>query len=527
MENNSTGPQSGARPARWSLSRRGLLKALAGLPFLAALGFSTRRKWVHESAAKDQLISGLGLKDVGSVKPPVYSPVDQTDLLRVGIIGFGWRGEDLAASLGFKHPEQTEMIRQRKKPDPWLEQPDLNVAITGICDVFDLHAERGLAAAGNPFVPWGERPALPVKRYRHYRDMLNDPEIDGVIIATPDFHHARITIEAMQAGKHVYCEKSGARTFDEAKQVYEVVKNSRPVYQLGHQYTKNAVFSQAKEIINKGILGDISLIETTTNRNTAHGAWVRHLDANGQPKPGDERSIDWDLWLGDAPGVPFSIERFYSWTKWWDYNNGLFAQLFSHEYDAINQLLRIGIPSSVVASGGIYFWDDGRDTPDVLNCIFEYPGRKFTLKYSATLSNSRSRGRIIMGSDASMELGSSLIVYADGDSRQFADKIREGIIEPGMPLLANHPGSEGIDAITTATEKYYAARGLTTTVIGGRVIDINHLHLKEWIDCIRFGGVPTSNIERFYEEAMTNQMAITSYKEKRRVEWDPVNQTIV
>ncbi len=138
--------------------------------------------------------------------------------------------------------------------------------------------------------------------------MLADPNIDAVIVSAPDHHHAQMSIDAVKAGKHVYCEKAPVHREDEIQPLYEAVKNSGMVYQMGHQIPQNAVFQQAKEIINRGLLGNISQVETTTNRNTPSGAWIRHLDNSGEPKPGDEKSIDWKQWLGKAPEVPFSIE---------------------------------------------------------------------------------------------------------------------------------------------------------------------------------------------------------------------------
>ena len=111
-----------------------------------------------------------------------------------------------------------------------------------------------------------------------------------------------------RAGKHVYCEKSPAHSEAQLYDMYDAVKGSKVVYQLGHQITESVIFQQAQDIIRKDILGKITLVETTTNRNTADGAWIRDLDKNGKPKPGDERSIDWAQWLGPAPKVPFSTD---------------------------------------------------------------------------------------------------------------------------------------------------------------------------------------------------------------------------
>lgn len=132
-----------------------------------------------------------------------------------------------------------------------------------------------------------------------------------------------------------------------------------------------------------------------------------------------------------------------------------------------------------------------------------------------------------MGHDATMELGESLSIKADYDSTRYKTQIKEGIIETSSPMISIQPGSGQVDAVTSATAKYYASRGLTTTNINGHSVDVTHLHLREWINCIRNGGTPSANIDRAFEEGMTCLMANRSYLEKRRVEWDPVNRKIV
>ena len=132
-----------------------------------------------------------------------------------------------------------------------------------------------------------------------------------------------------------------------------------------------------------------------------------------------------------------------------------------------------------------------------------------------------------MGHDASMELGSAISITADGDSTRYKGQIEAGLIDPSVPMISFNPNLGTIDAVTSATEKYYAARGLTTTNINGRQVDVTHLHIREWINCIRNGGTPSANIEMAFEEGVTCLMAHKSYVEKRRVEWDPVNRKIV
>jgi predicted dehydrogenase len=506
-------------------SRRTLLKAFAGIPVLGLFGYEVLEKKASDLKSQTSLIRELGLEDL---HPSAKISAAKGDLIRIGLIGFGNRAQSLANGLGIMHPEDMERNRKNGRLKSWLEQENLNVAVTGICDVFELNAERGLATARNEVLAGGAKPSgLNVKRYLTYKEMLDDKSIDAVVIATPDHHHARITTDAIKAGKHVYCEKSIALDEVELNEVYNAVKNSDRVFQLGHQITQNVVFQQAKEIIKRGILGKITLVETTTNRNTAEGAWIRHLDGNGNPKPGSLDTIDWEQWLGNKPKVPFTVDRFYNWPKFFDYDAGMLGQLFTHEYDAVNQLLRIGIPKSAVSSGGIYFWKDNRDMPDLIQSVFEYPDRELTLMYSGCLSSSRQRGRVFMGHDASMELGGTMSVTADNDSERYRQKIKAGVIDANSPMLTISPGSGKVDAVTSATEKYYASRGLTSTVVNGREVDVTHLHIREWINCIRNGGETSDNIDRAFEEGITVLMAHKSYVEKRRVEWDPVRRIIV
>ncbi|MDX9880503.1 MAG: Gfo/Idh/MocA family oxidoreductase [Prolixibacteraceae bacterium] len=509
------------------LPRRTVLKALAGVPVLGLLGAGLLEKRSYDHAKRSSIIKELGLDSLESPVSGYGTEGPKGDMVRVGFIGFGTRAMQLANALGFMHPGDVKTRQQRNTLDSWLQQEYLNVAVTGICDVFDLHAENGLAVAANDIRPGGkDAMRFPVKRYRTYQEMLADKDIDAVIIATPDHHHARMSIDAAKAGKHVYCEKSPALHEEELNELYHTVKNSAIVYQLGHQITQSVVFQQAREIIKKDILGKITLIETTSNRNTANGAWIRHLDAKGNSKPGDETTIDWKQWLGETPYQPFSTDRFYNWTKWFAYDTGMIGQLFTHEFDAVNQLLRIGIPRSVVSSGGIYYWKDNREMPDSLHCVFEYPDRELTLLYSGNLASGRSRGRVFMGHDASMELGNNIVIHADRDSTRYQQAIKSGLIETGSPMLTYNPAAGQVDAVTSASEKYYASRGLTTTTINGRPVDVTHLHLREWLNCIRNGGTPSANIDRAYEEGIACIMAHLSYVEKRRVEWNVLEKKI-
>jgi predicted dehydrogenase len=514
-----------------SLGRRDILKGLATIPVFGPFLYAFLKKKLADDFKKKEILAELGISKKAPEVLPKTVLKKPKQLIRLGIIGFGGRGEALVHAVGFSHPDWIERKKKQAKEnklnkglETFLTQEDLNVALTGVCDVFDVRAERGIAASKNDIRPGGGSGLLKgARRYIHYQDLIQSNDVDAVIIATPDHWHAQMTIDAVNAGKHVYCEKCMTRTIDETFKITESVKNSGKVFQLGHQGRQQDSYIKAKQIAEKNILGKITLVETTTNRNSPDGAWVYEIHEEGSPE-----TIDWEQFQGAAPNkVPFSLERFFRWRCWFDYGTGLSGNLLSHEYDAVNQILELGIPKSVVASGGIYFFQDGRDVPDVFQAVYEYPDRDLTLIYSATLANGRNRGKIFMGHDASMEVGSSLTVTADWESTRYKEKIMNNIINTSLPLFTYQPGLKGIDTVTSATERYFATRGLMYTLRGGRRVNTTHLHIKEWLDCIRNGGQTSCNIDRGFEEAITCHMATISYLEGRKVEWDPVNKKIV
>ncbi len=358
--------------------------------------------------------------------------------------------------------------------------------------------------------------------YKTYQELLAADNIDAVIIATPDHWHGTITIEAAKAGKHVYCEKPMTWTVEETYEVRKQVKENNIVFQLGHQNRQTESHIKAKKAYEQGVLGKVNLIEVTTNRNSPNGAWVYPIHEGASPQ-----NIDWKQFIGPAPWHEFSLERFFRWRCWWDYSTGLSGDLFTHEYDAMNQILGLGIPSSAMSTGGIYFYKDGRTVPDVLQQVFEYPEKDLSLLYSASLASSKKRGKVIMGHDAYMEIGSNLQIYADRNSTQYAEKIKTGKIDTKVPIYSFVPGRDQVDAVTSPTEAYFASRGLLYTYQQGKRVDTTHLHIKDWLDCIRDGGTPACNIDVGFEEAITAHMGTISYHEKRKVFWDADLERIV
>ncbi|MBA08240.1 MAG: oxidoreductase [Candidatus Marinimicrobia bacterium] len=521
------------------MDRRELLKGLATIPAIVAFFVSLWAKLRRDAVKKSNLLQDLVQEKQA---PPVVSSTGTSDHIRIGIIGYGGRGGHLVRGAGFATPGWTDLSSENARKNrldksfaTFMQQEDLNVSLVGVCDLFDFRSGLGVQASKNEVRPGG-RPKETAIVYRHYTDLLSNDDIDAVIVATPDHWHSRITIDAAKAGKHVYCEKGLTRTFDEAIDVYDTVKRTGITFQLGHQNRQVEANDKAKRIIDQGLLGPINMVELTTNRNSPWGAWVWGIHPDG-----NERTIDWKTFQEPVPiknRIPFgeeALKRFFRWRCWFDYGTGLSGDLLSHDFDTINQLMDIGIPKYASSTGGIYFYKDGRDVPDVWNATFEYPDKDLTVLYSATLSSNNPRGNRIMGHDATMMMGGQsgggsihgFIVTADDASTQYKERIENGMINTRYPMYSYAPGSKQIDGVTSATSKYFASKGLLYTYRDGKRVDPTHLHIKDWLEAIRRGGQPKCNIEIALHEAVSCHMATESYLQGRRIEWDPVNRKLL
>ena len=509
-----------------NFSRRDIIKGLATLPVIGAVAYGVYRRQKRYRELNRNLMEDI------QVQLPDELPAVKGDRLRIGIIGTGSRGRYLLKALGYVQPESVDRWQVSAREDPFyreylqnfLEQEDLNVEVTAVCDIFDANARKGMLASSNPDrTGTGGKSGKEPVRYKTYKELCSASDVDAVIIATPDHWHVPMALEAARNGKHVYCEKPLSWTLAETYEIRNVIRESGVVFQLGHQGRQTDSYQVARSLIRQNVLGKVTLIEVCTNRNDPNGAWVYEI-----PKEAGPGNIDWNQFIGPAPWHEFSLERFFRWRCWWDYSTGLSGDLFTHEFDAMNQILDLGIPHSAVASGGIYFFKDGRTVPDVLNMSFEYPDRDLTLLYSATLASEKNRGKVIMGHDGYMDLSETLVINADPQSTRYREKMDQGLIEPNKPIYSYVPGKDKVDAVTSATEKYFAGRGLLYTYRGGKEVDTSHLHLKEWLNCIRRGNGarPSCHIDAAFEEAMTAHMGTIAYKEGRRVYWDSGRESI-
>ena len=539
-DNKNTGKAS-------KIGRRDVIKTLATVPLLGAVAYGLVK--TRKTAFLDRDISDVF--QISNKNAVFLKPVPDGKQIRLGLIGFGIRGKQLMRALGFAEPSYMDTLTKAKLDNPddtrydvFMEQDDLNVVINGVCDIFDNYGEAARLTGSNIHKEGTSGKFGPApKRYLNYKEMLAADDIDAVVIAAPDHWHGTMTVEAARAGKHVYCEKPMTWTVPETYLVRQTVRDTGIVFQLGHQGRQTACYQKAEEIIGNGLLGQVNLIEVCTNRNTPNGAWVYDIIEGSNPQ-----TIDWKQFEGDSERISeyldymksaglekymgpeerdkFSLERFFRWRCWWDYSTGLSGDLLTHEYDAANQIMHLGIPDSATSSGGVYFFKDGRTVPDVLQTTFEWPSKNLTMLYSATLASSRNRGKVFMGHDASMEVSNLLHITADRNSERYADKIQKGIIPTDAPFFTYVPGQSKVDAVTSATELYFAQRGLLYTYVDGKRYDTTHLHMREWLECIRQNQTPSCNIDEAFQEAMTAHMGTRAFLEGRTMYWDKDKEEI-
>ena len=235
---------------------------------------------------------------------------------------------------------------------------------------------------------------------RDYREILARPDIDAVIIGTPDHWHSRITIDALNAGKDVYCEKPMVQKVSQGKEVIAAQQKTGRILQIGSQYASSLAFLKAKQLLAAGAIGKLNMVEAWLDRNTAMGAWQYSIPQDASPQ-----TVDWDRYLGDiAPKRPFDAMRFFRWRNYQDYGTGVAGDLFVHLLTGLHVVTGAIGPKRVYATGGLRYWKDGRDVPDVMLAAMDYPDFTFTLRvnFKSSVPRGEAFGLRFVGSEGNM-----------------------------------------------------------------------------------------------------------------------------
>jgi predicted dehydrogenase len=413
----------------------------------------------------------------------IYTANDQVN---IAIIGMG--------IMGFSNAETS------------LQIP--GVKLVGVCDLYTGRLDRAKEVYGNDiFVT------------KNYKEILDRKDIDAVFVATSDHWHDRISIEAMNKGKHVYCEKPMVHKLEEGAEVIATQKKTGKVLQVGSQRVSSIVTHKAQELFESKIIGDLVVVETYMDRHSANGAWQYSIptDAKGN-------TVDWDSFIGDAPKVAYDPVRFFRWRNYQDYGTGVAGDLFVHLFSALHAVTSSKGPNRIFASGGLRYWKDGRDVPDVIMGIYDYPETK---QHSAF--NLQMRVNFVDGSESGERLR---FIGTDG-----VITLGWGGVKVERHKLSNVPTYGGWDSFNTFTEaqqkeytKWYEAnyKSAKPAMIESDLefkapegYSANYDHHMNFYAGIREGKAIKEDALFGMRAAGPALASNKSYFEKKIINWDP------
>ena len=412
---------------------------------------------------------------------PGPASVPPSDRVRVGVLGIGARAQQDAGSFALV---------------PGVE-------VVAAADVYKDRLVRAKELFGEKLETTGE-----------YRRVLDRKDVDAVLIGSPDHWHKKMIIDAMNAGKDVYCEKPMTYTIEEGFEIIDAEKRTGRILQIGSQWVNSPLTEMAKKWIEEGRCGQITLVKAWENRNSPAGAWFYPVAPDG-----NEDTIDWKQWLGSAPSRPFDARRYFRWRCYWDYSGGLQTDLVVHHLNTLHYLMKETAPRSAITYGGSYRWKKiypETEVPDVVQTLFEYPG--FTYNVSLTLNSSNQGfGAFFMGTKGTIQIDEvKMSFYADDPFDDFGwvvaawpDKMQQEFVKQNNIVGINQPWSPGTCSAPEAYEHY--------DLIG----EPTDLHVKAFVECVRARKRSKESGVEGHNAALGAHIANISYRNgSRKVIWD-------
>jgi predicted dehydrogenase len=356
---------------------------------------------------------------------------------------------------------------------------------------------------------------------RDYRELLAKPNIDAVIVATPDHWHAKIAVEALNAGKDVYCQKPMVQKVQDGLAVVQAAKDKDRILQVGSQGLSGIIHAKAKELIKQGVIGKVNLIQMSDDRNSSLGAWQYVI-----PEDASTSTVDWDRFIGSAPKRGFEPIRLFRWRNYRDYGTGIAGDLFVHQFSSIHFVMNSLGPERIVASGGLHFWKDGRDVPDVHIALCDYPEtERHPMFHVQTGVNFVSGGAGATGGRGFRFIGSEGVLLMDGErqvsvvrkSAQATDfrydysPLPKGMRDKLFAAVPKPP--QGID--DRSEMRFQAPAGYSVQVV----------HHMNWLNSIRTRQQPVEDAAYGLRAAAPPLLANKSLWENRIIRWDPLSMT--
>jgi predicted dehydrogenase len=432
------------------------------------------------------------------------------DRIRLGQLGCGGRSE------GHVH-----MARMASNQMP--------VETVAVCDLWSLARERRAAQVKRAF-------HLDPQIYKYSEEMLARNDIDGIMIATGDFQHAKLLIDVVRAGKDCYVEKPFANVLAEAKEARDVTQTSKQIVQVGTQHRSQAYPLAVRDIIRSGRIGEIVHIEQEWNVNEERWRWVewdvgisrellidRQKQWNewleGRPSQLREEDTDWNRWLLGKPDRPFDPHVYLEFRLYKDFSSGIFDQWLSHGADLVHLWTDESYPESMVANGGIFVWKDGRENPDTCVAALTYP-KGFLYTYKTTFGNSYRSFSRIQGRDGTIVNyggeGASLFVVTDEGNRQELDPEETPPFYTQIPAAGPPDDHEEVVHVEGAPPPN--SRGPSDDDLG---------HMLNWLESMRDRKQPNATVDHGFSHALVCIMAAQSYWSGKKLYWDPGREEIV
>ena len=326
----------------------------------------SRRQFVKGLAG-----AGAGIAIMGnstSMLANSYSNIlGANEKVRVGVIGCG----------GMANAHMSALMNMGKSD---------NVEIAAVCDIYTNRLESAKKATGG-------------KAFEDYRKILDSKDIDYVLIATPEHWHYQMSLDAIDAGKHIYVEKPMTHTIEQSKAVVEKISKTKLKLQVGVQGMSDNSYETAHKMIQEGALGKVVMAHIDYSRNYVDDFWAYEIDP--EAKPGV--NLDWEAWLGPAPKRPWDPRRYFQWRRYWDYSGGIATDLFIHRVTRIIRSVGLKFPDYVTATGGKWnFVDSVAEIPDTFNMMMDYPER-MTVMLVSSLANDMPIRHVIRGHEATLE----------------------------------------------------------------------------------------------------------------------------
>ncbi len=316
------------------------------------------------------------------------------------------------------------------------------VECAAACDLYDGRVELAKEIVDKPTLITSKR----------YKDLLDNKEIDCIIAAVPDHWHKQIVVDCCEAGKDVYCEKPMTHHVAEGFEMIAAEQKNNRIVQIGSQRRSSIIYNKAKELFAQGALGEVCLVEAGMGRNDPCGAWEYTV-----PPDLSSQTVDWETWLGTAPKRPFDPIRWTRWRCFQDYGEGIPGDLFVHLLTGIHNVAGITAPPArALSAGGLFRWKDGRDVPDCMTTIYEYPKFRATLR--VTLNTDYPEHTRLMGDKGLLEIHGDYLTFTpqDGEDHEpctpgWPKKMRG---DYGDAWHAKHDPTPGSQSVLESTTFY-------------------------------------------------------------------------